>query len=194
MLKATLSRLDKKRAKLKRNKQNDKLKLLMDESGLVNSKEDRRDSSCTVMNLAVADLSTFELETLYRVNMDLAGKLERSKDALNDQKLKTDELCAKLSKLSIRNVNKKLKRRDNKIKKSMLHGQLKKEIEDKCATIAQLENRFVSAQQGKNVIAARLINMLRQAVYLKLLMMKFSINLLDLKKSISLKLMVLKMK
>ena len=61
MLKVTLSRLDKKRAKLKRNKQNDTLKLLMDESGLVNSTEDRRDSSCTVMNLAVADLSTFEL-------------------------------------------------------------------------------------------------------------------------------------
>ena len=71
MLKVTLSRLDKKRAKLKRNKQNDKLKLLMDESGLrVNSTEDKRDSSCTVMNLAVADLSTFELETLYRVNVD----------------------------------------------------------------------------------------------------------------------------
>ena len=100
MLKVTLSRLDKKRAKLKRNKQNDKLKLLMDESGLVNSTEDKRDSSCTVMNLAVADLSTFELETLYRVNMDLAGELKRSEDALNDQKLKTDELCAKLSKLS----------------------------------------------------------------------------------------------
>ena len=149
MLKVTLSRLDKKRAKLKRNKQNDKLKLLMDESGLVNSTEDRRDSSCTVMNLAVADLSTFELETLYRVNVDLAGELKRSEDALNDQKLKMDELCAKLSKLGIRNVSKKLKRRDNKIKKSMLHGQLKKESEDKSATIAQLENRLVSAQQGK---------------------------------------------
>ena len=95
----------------------------------------RRDSSCTVMNLAVADLSTFELETLYRVNMDFAGELKRSEDTLIDRKLKTDELCAKLSKLSIRNVNKKLKGRDNKIKKSMLHGQLKNEIEDKSATI-----------------------------------------------------------
>ena len=111
MLKVTLSRLDKKRAKLKRNKQNDKLKLLMDESGLVNSTEEMRDSSCTVMNLAVADLSTFELETLYRVNMDFAGELKRSEDALIDRKLKTDELCTKLSKLSIRNVNKKLKGR-----------------------------------------------------------------------------------
>ena len=44
----------------------------MDESGLVNSTEEKRDSSCTVMNLAVADSSTFELETLHRVNVDLA--------------------------------------------------------------------------------------------------------------------------
>ena len=65
----------------------------MDESGLVNSTEDRRDSSYTVMNLAVADLNTFELETLYRVNVDLAGELKRSEDALNDQKLKMDELA-----------------------------------------------------------------------------------------------------
>ena len=99
-LKVTLSRLDKECAKLERNKQNDKLKLLMDELGLVNSTE-KRDSSCTLMNLAVADSSTFELETLHRVNMDLAGELKRSEDALNGQKLKKDELCAKLSKLSI---------------------------------------------------------------------------------------------
>ena len=83
----------------------------MDESGLVNSTEDKRDSSCTVVSLAVADLSTFKLETLYRVNVDFAGELKRSEDALNDRKLKTDELCANLSKLSIRKVNKKLKGR-----------------------------------------------------------------------------------
>ena len=81
----------------------------MDESGLVNSTEEKRDSSCTVMNLAVADSSPFELETLHRVNVGLAGELKRSEDALNDQKLKMDELCAKLSKLSIWNVNKNWK-------------------------------------------------------------------------------------
>ena len=194
MLKVTLFRLDKKRAKLKRNNQNDKLKLLMDESGLVNSTEDRRDSSCTVMNLAVADLSAFELETLYRVNVDLAGKLKRSKDALNDQKLKTDELCAKLSKLSIRNMNKKLKRRDNKIKKSMLHGQLKKEIEDKCATIAQLENRLVSAQQGKECYRSKVNQYVKAGSVSEAAYDEIQYQLVGLKESISLKLMVLKMK
>ena len=75
----------------------------MDESGLVNFTEEKRDSSCTVMNLAlvVADSSTFELETLHRVNVDIAGELKRSEDALNDQKLKMVKLCAKLSKLCI---------------------------------------------------------------------------------------------
>ena len=37
----------------------------------------------------------------------------------------------------------------------MLHGQLKKEIEDKSATIAQLENRLVSAQQGKECYCSK---------------------------------------
>ena len=37
----------------------------------------------------------------------------------------------------------------------MLHGQLKKEIEDKSATIAQLENRLASAQQGKECYCSK---------------------------------------
>ena len=55
----------------------------MDESGLVNSTE-KWDSSCTLLNLAVAGSSTFELETLHRMNVDLAGELKRSEDALSD--------------------------------------------------------------------------------------------------------------
>ena len=90
----------------------------MDESGLVNCTEEKRDCPCTVMNPVMTESSTYELETLHKVNMDLASELKKSEAALNDEKLKTDELSAKLSKLSIQNVNKKLKRRDNKIKES----------------------------------------------------------------------------
>ena len=54
-----------------------------------------------------------------------------------------DELCPKLSKLSIRNVNKNLKRRDNKIiENQCCMNNLTKESEDNSATIAQLENRL----------------------------------------------------
>ena len=66
--------------------------------------------------------------------MDLAGELAKSEAALSDEKLKTDELSAKLSKLSIRNMNKILKRRDNKIKESQCcMDNLIKEIETKSA-------------------------------------------------------------
>ena len=38
------------------------------------------------------------VETLQKVNVDLAGQLHESEAALNDQRLKTDELSAKISK------------------------------------------------------------------------------------------------
>ena len=119
-LKVTVSRLDKACVKLKRNKQQYNLELLMDESGLVNCTEEKRDCPCTVMNPVVTKSSTYELhvETLHKVNMDLAGELKKSEAALNDEKLKTDELSAKLSKLSIRNVNKKLKEEITRSKKA----------------------------------------------------------------------------
>ena len=61
-------RLDKACVKLKRNKQQDNLELLMDESGLVNCTEEKRDCPCTVMNPVVTESSTYELETLHKVN------------------------------------------------------------------------------------------------------------------------------
>ena len=98
----------------------------------------------------MTESSTYELETLHKVNMDLTGELKKSEAALNDEKLKTDELSAKLSKVNIRNVNKKLKRRDNKIKESQCcMDNLTKEIEAKSAATATLENKLESAQQGK---------------------------------------------
>ena len=71
----------------------------------------------------------------------------------------------------------------------MLHGQRKKEIEDKCATIAQLENRLVSAQQGKECYRSKVNQYVKAAS-----VSETATSVLDLKKSISLKLMVLKMK
>ena len=48
----------------------------MDESGLVNC-TGKRDCPCTVMNPVVTESSTYELETLHKVNMDLAGELKK---------------------------------------------------------------------------------------------------------------------
>ena len=48
-------------------------------------------------------------------NQELAAELATVKDALEVEEGKTDELSAKLSKLSIWNMNKKLRRKDNQI-------------------------------------------------------------------------------
>ena len=131
----------------------------MDEPALVPCTEVKRDCSCTVMNPIpiVTEPSTYELEILQKVNVDLAGELHKSEAALNDEKMKTDELSAKLSKLNIRNVNKKLKRRDNKIKESQCCMEnLTKEIKSKSVAIAKLENKLESAQQGKECYRSKL--------------------------------------
>jgi len=52
---------------------------------------------------------------LKQVNADLAYELHESESVLKDERLKADDLAAKLSKLNIRNINKKLKRRNEKI-------------------------------------------------------------------------------
>ena len=158
-LKVTLSRLDKTCIKLTKNKEHDKLERLMNESALITCTEEKRGCSCTAMNPIpiVTEPCTYELKTLQKVNVDLAGELKESETALNDKKMKTDELSAKLSKLSIRNVNKKLKRRDNKIKESQCCMEnLTKEIKSKSVAIAKLEDRLELAQQGKECYRGKL--------------------------------------
>ena len=76
-LKVTLSRLDKTCVKHKRNKQQDKLEILMDESGLVDCTEEKRDCSCVMINPTVTK-SINQLETLHKVNKDLASELQKS--------------------------------------------------------------------------------------------------------------------
>ena len=56
-----------------------------------------------------------ETEVLKSVNKSLAYELAAAQNALTLQEAKANDLTAKLSKLSIRNTNKKLKRRDEKI-------------------------------------------------------------------------------
>ena len=127
-------------------------------------------------------LLDYEKETLKKVNLDLAGELQESEAALSDQKLKTDELAAKLSKLSIRNVNKKLKRRDDKITESQhCIDNLTKEVEVKSAMIGKLENKLESAQSGKECYRSKL-NRLRNPINLKLILIA---NLLHSKEGVN---------
>ena len=62
---------------------------------------------------------------LTTVNKALAGELSEVQNKLEIKKSKTGDLATKLSKLSVRNTNKKLKRRDEKI------IELKEQVKDK---------------------------------------------------------------
>jgi len=68
---------------------------------------------------------SYELEVLTTVNRELASELSEVQNKLEHEVLKTDDLTTKLSKLSVRNTNKKLKHRDEKI------SDLKEEVKDK---------------------------------------------------------------
>ena len=110
-LKVTLWRLEKSCSSLKRNKQHDRLELLLNEPALACSK-DNSDVSSTNQVVKTSSLAfSSELETMKQVNVDLACELQQSEAALHEERLRTDDLAVKLSKLNIRNINKKLKRR-----------------------------------------------------------------------------------
>ena len=64
-------------------------------------------------------------EVLTTVNKALAGEFSEVQNKLEIKKSKTGDLATKLSKLSVRNTNKKLKRRDEKI------IELKEQVKDK---------------------------------------------------------------
>ena len=57
----------------------------------------------------------FEAKVLQDVNKKLATELHATESALEAQKEETEKLCEKLSHLNVRNVNKRIKRRDAKI-------------------------------------------------------------------------------
>ena len=64
--------------------------------------------------------------------------------------MKTDDLTAKLSKLNIRNINKKPKRRDDKLLGSQdVIDNLTKQVEVKSKAVAKLEKKLETAQHVK---------------------------------------------
>ena len=66
----------------------------------------------------------YDSEVLTTVNKALACELSKVQNELEQEVAKTDDLTAKLSKLSVRNTNKKLKCRDEKI------VELKEQVKD----------------------------------------------------------------
>ena len=162
-LKVSLSRLDKKRAELKRNKEHSKLEELM-------SKQHFPSSQCYVPECgeSTSDLSAessrsgsqaLELEVLTTVNSELAQELHITKQQLDDQQTKTDTLTDKLRQLSIRNINKKLSRRDKKLEESQSQlSLLQEEVQEKTDKIVQLEDKLTESCKGAERNRVNLFN------------------------------------
>ena len=117
-LKSYIGRIETKIKQLKRNHCEEEIKSVMKEPFL---KECQQPNTRTLTVDREKDSSTAkqywpcETEVLKSVNKSLAYELAAAQNALTLQEAKANDLTAKLSKLSIRNTNKKLKRRDEKI-------------------------------------------------------------------------------
>ena len=118
-VKVRINRIETKLKELRRNKQHDKLHELSSESFFEKHQDVQHEQhvteSQTVEKGKAIACTSFDSEVLIAVNQELAAELPTVKDVLEVEEGKTDELSAKLSKLSIRNTNKKLRRRDDKI-------------------------------------------------------------------------------
>ncbi|XP_065893139.1 uncharacterized protein [Dysidea avara] len=141
VIRSSIYRIENKVKQLKRNHHNDDIIILTSEPFITACNKDSSSSfgpddehACsnvltgtdqTVLAEAKTCSDSHELEVLTTVNKELAGELSKVQNKLEHEVSKTDDLTTKLSKLSVRNTNKKLKRRDEKI------NELKEQVKDK---------------------------------------------------------------
>ena len=104
-VKVAISRLEKKCSELSRNKHSDQIEALFLEPFISSSKQVMASQGVTT------NTASCSREVLEHVNVELARELKSAEEALVAECCKTEELAEKLSKLSVRNTNKKLKRR-----------------------------------------------------------------------------------
>ena len=137
-LKATLCRLGKKCAELRRNKEHTKLEALLSKQHF------GVPVAASICRKKVhSNPNSFDVQVLSTVNAELAHELHDTKCKLNEKEMETDALTEKLSQLSVRNVNKKLSRRDKKIEELQSQKNfLQAEVEEKSGKIVKLEGRL----------------------------------------------------
>ena len=127
-MKVNISHLESKIKELKRNKQHVKLHDIMNEAFI----HLRRGKDTTqYMQPFKTSTGTVEFEVLFVVNHELACELTTAKDALALQEMRANELSSKLSKLNVRTMNKKLRRRDEKITRLKEEVKEKRKFEDR---------------------------------------------------------------
>ena len=156
-LKVTLTRLEKTCVKLRKEKQRSKLEKLLNQTAPITSKELSADDASRYSAADQVPTCSYETEALKKAYKELTGELHETEAALSNEKLKVEELSTKLSKLSIRNINKKIKRRDDKLKDSQCCiDDLKKQVAAKSAAVIKIEKRLHSAHLGKECYRSKL--------------------------------------
>ena len=140
--KVYIGRLEKKVSKFKRNKQHKKIQLLLDEPFCHEKKKPAIAGSLATPlvqnNSNVSD--SFDFKVLQDVNKKLVTELHVTESALEAQKEETEKLCERFRHLNVRNVNKRIKRRDDKIETFQLQIKaLEQEIDQKSEVIEQFE-------------------------------------------------------
>ena len=129
-----INRIEGKLKQFKRNKLHDALLELKSEAFFGNEVCVHNEQCPKVGKTKAATVNSFDMEVLSMVNHKLAAELTSTKESLDLEQAKTDQLSEKLSKLSIRNVNKRLRRRDNQI------VCLKEQVKEKVKIESNLEN------------------------------------------------------
>ena len=138
-----INRLESKLKEFKRNKLHSALSELKSEPffELHNLCDEQHPKIGTKANAKAATVNSFH---------KLATELASTKESLDLEQAKTDQLAEKLSKLSVRNVNKRLRRRDDQI------VCLKEQVKEKIKIESNLENaEKVSKRLQVNLCNAR---------------------------------------
>ena len=129
--KVTVGRIEKKRAELSRNKKHDELERLF--------------------------LQPFSAQQEYTSSEETGNSMSEAEKALEKEKAKTEELTSRLSKLSVRNVNKRIKCRDIKVAESQaLVKQLECDKKSQAKTISKLEDKLKTAHTSSHSLRQRL--------------------------------------
>ena len=132
VMRSSVYRIENKIKQLKRNHHDDHIVIIKKEPFIAEqveetNREEDHPSPRPVDVLCKASVNNenFDSEVVKTVNKALAFELSTVKNDLEIEQAKTDELTEKLSKLSVRNTNKKIKRRDEKI------TELKEQVKDR---------------------------------------------------------------
>jgi len=113
--KVYVGRLEKEVTNLRRNKKHKALHLHLEKPFCCYKRRKLTTESSSLVHSSGNIPPLFDLEVMQDVNKKLATELYATKSALETKTEETERLCEKMSHLSVRNVNKRIKRRDDKI-------------------------------------------------------------------------------